>query len=181
MVGRVHALLREQLTDEPVARDNAVRVEQQQRKECALLRPAGRDERAVHADRERPKDPELDSAAGYAAGFSCDAAPSATRRDTLGTGLGYRSGTLALAMLFTAKCYWPGVGEDELRAALSEADVDPKTTFRGALSLPGDELVLCLFDAPSRVSVKNACERAGWPCERVIESLWIDSAGGGTR
>jgi hypothetical protein len=79
-------------------------------------------------------------------------------------------------MLFTAKCYWPGVDED-LRAALA----DPDPAFRGALSLPGDELVLCLFDAPSRAAVKEACERAGWPCERVIESVWVDGPEGGTR
>jgi hypothetical protein len=81
-------------------------------------------------------------------------------------------------MLFTAKCYWPGVGDADLRNALAEESSDPETVFRGALSLPGDELVLCLFDAPSRVAVKNACEQAGWPCERVIESVWIDGAEG---
>jgi hypothetical protein len=84
-------------------------------------------------------------------------------------------------MLFTAKCYWPGVGEVDLRAALSDAGVDPNATFCGALSLPGDELVLCLFDASSRAAVKNACERVGWPCERVIESVWIEGPEGGAR
>jgi hypothetical protein len=79
-------------------------------------------------------------------------------------------------MLFTAKCYWPGAGEGELRDALAHAD----PAFRGALSLPGDELVLCLFDADSRAAVKDACERAGWPCERVIESVWIASSEGET-
>lgn len=80
-------------------------------------------------------------------------------------------------MLFTAKCYWPGVTERDLRAALGHAD----STFRGALALPGDELVLCLFDADSRAAVKDACERAGWPCERVIESVWIAGPQGGAQ
>ena len=80
-------------------------------------------------------------------------------------------------MLYTAKCFWPGVTEDDLRLAAgrvrSGADASRKTVFRGALYLPGDELVLCLFDSPSRAAVKQASEQAGLPCERVIESVWI--------
>jgi hypothetical protein len=80
-------------------------------------------------------------------------------------------------MLYTAKCFWPGVTEDELRLAAARARSEtwerPRTIFRGALYLPGDELVLCLFDASSRASVKRASERAGMPCERVIESVWV--------
>jgi hypothetical protein len=86
-------------------------------------------------------------------------------------------------MLFTAKCYWPGVTEDELRIASARArrtaDVLGDIAFRGALFLPGDELVLCLFDAPSREAVKQSSERAGMPCERVIETVWIEPRGEG--
>jgi hypothetical protein len=81
-------------------------------------------------------------------------------------------------VLYTAKCYWPGVTDDELRRAAIRAGSgrgqQPQTTFRGAIYLPGDELVLCLFDASSREAVKQSSERAGMPCERVIESVWID-------
>ncbi len=80
-------------------------------------------------------------------------------------------------MLYTAKCFWPGVTEDELRLAAARAGGDiegrPLTVFRGALYLPGDELVLCLFDSASRSSVKRASERAGMPCERVIDTVWV--------
>jgi hypothetical protein len=80
-------------------------------------------------------------------------------------------------MLYTAKCFWPGVTEDELRLAVARAGGDtegrPPTVFRGALYLPGDELVLCLFDSASRASVKRASERAGMPCERVIDTVWV--------
>jgi hypothetical protein len=80
-------------------------------------------------------------------------------------------------MLYTAKCFWPGVTEDELRLAAkragSETREGPQATFRGALYLPGDELVLCLFDSSSRASVKDASERAGMPCERVIDTVWV--------
>jgi hypothetical protein len=80
-------------------------------------------------------------------------------------------------MLYTAKCFWPGVTEDDLRfaatRAASEIGTRLQTTFRGALYLPGDELVLCIFDSSSRASVKRASERAGIPCERVIDTVWV--------
>jgi hypothetical protein len=80
-------------------------------------------------------------------------------------------------MLYTAKCFWPGLTEDELQRAAAQAGSEsgerPRTTFRGALYLPGDELVLSLFESASRASVKAASERAGMPCERVIETVWV--------
>ena len=80
-------------------------------------------------------------------------------------------------MLYTAKCYWPGVTDDQLRLAstraLQESAQRADVTYRGTLYLPGDEVVLCLFDAPSREAVKQSSEEAGMPCERVIESVWI--------
>ncbi len=80
-------------------------------------------------------------------------------------------------MLYTAKCFWPGVTEDELRLAAARAGSEtgerPHAIFRGALYLPGDELVLGLFDSSSPASVKDASERAGMPCERVIGAVWV--------
>lgn len=81
-------------------------------------------------------------------------------------------------MLFTAKCYWPGVVEADLRAAIEAADAGGEARCRGALHLPGDELVLCVFESSSRVAVKRVCERAGLPCERVIETVFLSSRGG---
>ncbi|MEP6978497.1 MAG: hypothetical protein ABI948_10640 [Thermoleophilia bacterium] len=51
--------------------------------------------------------------------------------------------------------------------------------FRGALYLPRDELVLCLFESTSRGRVKRASERAGILCERVIETVWVEPEGEG--
>jgi hypothetical protein len=94
-------------------------------------------------------------------------------------------------VLYTAKCFWPGVTEEELREAAaragSEAGKRPEASFRGALYLHGDELVLCLFDSSSGTSVKRASKQAGLPCERVIETVWVAPHGrqardeGGTR
>jgi Nickel responsive protein SCO4226-like len=81
-------------------------------------------------------------------------------------------------VLYTVKCFWPGVTDDELRLAADRArsqTAEPRhAVFRGALYLPGDELVLCLFESSSRASVKSASEQAGMPCERIIETVWID-------
>ena len=80
-------------------------------------------------------------------------------------------------MLYTAKCFWPGVTEDELRLVAARAGSEtaerPRTVFRGALYLPGDQLVLCLFESSARACVKRASERAGMPCERVIDTVWV--------
>ncbi len=70
-------------------------------------------------------------------------------------------------MLYTAKCFWPGVTEDELRSAATRAGSETgersHAAFRGAL----------YFDSSSQASVKHASERAGMPCERVIETVWV--------
>jgi hypothetical protein len=81
-------------------------------------------------------------------------------------------------MLYTAKCFWPGVTEDDVRVAAARAggsigEQRPQARFRGALYLPHDELVLCLFESTSRASVKRASERVGMPCERVIDAVWV--------
>jgi hypothetical protein len=79
-------------------------------------------------------------------------------------------------MLYTAKCFWPGAGESEIRLAAARASseaVQHHAGFRGALYLPADELVLCLFEAMSPSSVKSESESAGLPCERVMETVWI--------
>jgi hypothetical protein len=80
-------------------------------------------------------------------------------------------------MLYTAKCFWPGVTEDELRLAAARAEhetgQEPRASFKGALYLPGDEVVLCLFESSSRDLVKRTSEGAGMPCERVIETVWV--------
>jgi hypothetical protein len=79
-------------------------------------------------------------------------------------------------MLYTAKCFWPEAGESEIRLAAARASreaVQHDAGFQGALYLPGNELVLCLFEAMSPSSVKSESEAAGMPCERVMETVWI--------
>jgi len=88
-------------------------------------------------------------------------------------------------MLYAAKCYWPGVTEDELERAVACAMREAETVSRrgkpvaylGSLLFEDDELVLCLFESSSRTSVKQTTERAGIPCERLMESIWLSDAG----
>jgi hypothetical protein len=72
--------------------------------------------------------------------------------------------------LYTAKCFWPGVSVADVRAAAARAGA----SFRGALLFDSDDLVLCLFETTSRSSAKAASEQAGMPCERVIETVWVE-------
>jgi hypothetical protein len=89
-------------------------------------------------------------------------------------------------MLYAAKCYWPGVTEDDLRDAADRAHTHNNTgdrpIFRGLLYLPGDETALSLFEADTAASVKQASESVGMPCERVIATVWVaPHPRGGTR
>lgn len=88
-------------------------------------------------------------------------------------------------MLYAAKCYWPDVDERELERvttrALRTGDARARgseVAYVGSLLFAGDDLVLCLFEGPSRAAVKQASERAGIPCERVMDSVWLDAGQG---
>jgi Protein of unknown function (DUF4242) len=86
-------------------------------------------------------------------------------------------------MLYTAKCYWPGISAEEFdRGAsgrLATRSAEPGSiVYRGAILFPEDDLVLCLFEASSRAAVKEAAERARVPCERVIASVWLPGPDG---
>jgi Nickel responsive protein SCO4226-like len=83
-------------------------------------------------------------------------------------------------MLYAAKCYWPGVTASELEAAGTRARRAAvgrvrrgRVAFLGSMLFPDDELVLCLFDAPSQAAVKQASEQVGIPCERVMATVWL--------
>jgi hypothetical protein len=87
-------------------------------------------------------------------------------------------------MLYTAKCYWPGISAVDFdrvasRRLAATAKAVEDAFYRGAILFPGDDLVLCLFEASSRAAVKQAAERARVPCERVIDSVWLPAPDGG--
>jgi hypothetical protein len=75
--------------------------------------------------------------------------------------------------LYAAKCFWPGVTERALARAAAVAATAAHAGYRGSLLFPEDELALCLFDAATRAAVRRTTERAGIPCERVMNSVWL--------
>jgi hypothetical protein len=76
-------------------------------------------------------------------------------------------------VLFAAKCYWPGVTEDDVESAALRLPPDRQVAYLGSLLFPGDALVLCLFEADGDSVVKAASEKAGFPCERVMSTWWV--------
>jgi hypothetical protein len=87
-------------------------------------------------------------------------------------------------MLYTAKCYWPGLDPRRLEEIAATRAAEPSVrredgaTYRGSLLFPNDELVLSLFESTSRAGATAAAEQAGIPCERIIESVWFPPSGG---
>ena len=84
-----------------------------------------------------------------------------------------------------AKCYWPGVTERAVALATGRGAAEAEAVSRagsavgylGSILFRDDELVLCLFDAPSSAAVRRVAERAGIPCERVMSSQWMPHSG----
>jgi len=82
-------------------------------------------------------------------------------------------------MLYAAKCYWPGVTETDVERVAARAGRaglaagGSTVTYLGSLLFAGDDLVLCLFQGPSRAAVIRASDRLGIPCERLMDSLWL--------
>ena len=76
---------------------------------------------------------------------------------------------------YVAECFWPGVGEAELRAlderARASADAlvgqGRPVRYLGSLLMRTDEVVLCLF-AGDADAVRTAAERAHVPFERIV-------------
>ena len=81
-------------------------------------------------------------------------------------------------MLYAAKCYWPGVTQADLEQVAERAMAGLGTgsgsvIYLGSLLFAPDDLVLCLFQGPTRAAVIQASDRLGIPCERLMEPEWL--------
>ena len=82
-------------------------------------------------------------------------------------------------MVFAAKCFWPGVTPAEVERATARAAQEARkashagnpVAYLGSIVFVDDDLLLCLFEASSRTAVWRTNERAGIPCERVMETV----------
>lgn len=84
-------------------------------------------------------------------------------------------------MLYAAKCYWPGVtqaglGQIAERAMAGLGTRSGSVIYLGSLLFAADDLVLCLFQGPTRAAVIQASDRLGIPCERLMEPIWLPPA-----
>ncbi len=82
-------------------------------------------------------------------------------------------------MLYAAKCYWPGVTRTDLQRVAeraAQADLGPgrdPVAYLGSLLFAADDLVLCLFQGPTRAAVIQASDRPGIPSERLMDAAWL--------
>jgi hypothetical protein len=82
---------------------------------------------------------------------------------------------MAMETGYVAECFWPGVGEDDLRdldRRLGTAAGQLSVRYVGSLLIHDDEVVLCLFEGPV-AAVRAVTERAGLPYERILRSTRV--------
>ncbi|MGH2727911.1 MAG: nickel-binding protein [Actinomycetota bacterium] len=79
---------------------------------------------------------------------------------------------------YLVECYWPGVSVEKLariggRARAVASTLGTDVVFLGSILVPDDETVFCLFEGRED-DVRAVTLRAGFPFERIVESLRID-------
>jgi hypothetical protein len=91
-----------------------------------------------------------------------------------------KRGSVSLcAVLYAAKCYWPEVTAAELEQIAARAlrarsqTVDDRAKYLGSLLFAADDLVLCLFEGPTRAAVSHDVERLRIPSERLMDAIWL--------
>jgi hypothetical protein len=84
-------------------------------------------------------------------------------------------------MTFMAECFWPGVtvekvtdvGERIRHAARAIGPAARAGRYIGSILVPGDEIALCLFEAPSKATASQLEQQAGIPSERVLQVVHL--------
>lgn len=77
------------------------------------------------------------------------------------------------------ECFWPDVREaqvdeaaERIRDSLATLRADRQAVrFAGSILIPGDEVVFYLFESESTDAVREVCERAAVPLERIVDSV----------
>jgi hypothetical protein len=77
------------------------------------------------------------------------------------------------ARTYLAECFWPGVTETQLVTAAEHARGTHHATWLELIAIPADEIVLWLYRAAAPVAVADAARHAGFPAERIVESIRI--------
>jgi hypothetical protein len=77
-------------------------------------------------------------------------------------------------MSYVAECFWPNLRQDVVDEAAERVRESAGLTgveLTGTILMPDDEVVFFLFDGNSAEAVREACERAQLPYERVVQSV----------
>jgi hypothetical protein len=78
-------------------------------------------------------------------------------------------------MSYVAECFWPDLHQDVVDEAAERVRESVAglagVELTGTILMPDDEVVFFLFDGGSAEAVREACERAQLPYERVVESV----------
>jgi hypothetical protein len=82
---------------------------------------------------------------------------------------------------FIVERYWPGVTEADVRQAAAglRAAAGAEVRYLGSILMPGDDVALFRFDAPSALHVAASAERAGLRCDRLAPAVFLDGPGPG--
>jgi hypothetical protein len=83
---------------------------------------------------------------------------------------------------YLVECYVPGIRQADVesaagRVAAASADLRDdgmSIEYGGAILVPGDEVVLHLFNSRSEEVVRQASERAALPFERILATVAFD-------
>ena len=86
--------------------------------------------------------------------------------------------------VYLVECYLPGVRRDDVESTADRVEracadlraAGRAVSYRGAIFMAGDEVVLHLFSSDSEAAVRHASEFAALPFERIIETIAV--AGG---
>jgi len=82
-----------------------------------------------------------------------------------------------MTQTYFVECYWPGVSEAQLEDAIdrltAEHEGDEDVTWIDSTLIPADEIVLCVFEAPSEAAVRATASRAGLPSERIVKCVRV--------
>ena len=86
-----------------------------------------------------------------------------------------------MSQTYFVECYWPGVDEARLEAAVtrltSVEDGDSTVRWVDSTLIPADEIVLCVFEGPSATAVRATADGAGLPSERITECVRFSTGG----
>jgi hypothetical protein len=84
-------------------------------------------------------------------------------------------------LTFMAECFWPGVTVEKVtdvgeRIRQAADAIGPRARtgrYIGSILIPGDEIALCLFEAPSKATASRLEHQAGIPSERVLQIVHL--------